>query len=112
MVLTGAVTTLRRNINVMIKYPETHAHDLNLNITCALSSLVTSCPHGSSSIRFMNFTMDRPGPSSEDTSDATTPAGFWGCRHHRSFFDVRVFNDLADSRGENNGRPSAICQSN
>ena len=22
--------------------------------------------------------------------------GFWGCRHHRSFFDVRVFNDLAD----------------
>ena len=21
-------------------------------------------------------------------------AGFWGCRHHRSFFDVRVFNDL------------------
>ena len=24
-------------------------------------------------------------------------AGFWGCRHHRSFFDVRVFNDLADS---------------
>ena len=24
-------------------------------------------------------------------------AGFWGCRHHRSFFDVGVFNDLADS---------------
>ena len=24
-------------------------------------------------------------------------AGFWGCRHHRSFFNVRVFNDLADS---------------
>ena len=24
-------------------------------------------------------------------------AGFWGCRYHRSFFDVCVFNDLADS---------------
>ena len=29
--------------------------------------------------------------------DAIRAAGFWGCRHHRSFFDVRVFNDLADS---------------
>ena len=24
-------------------------------------------------------------------------AGFWGCRHHRSFFDVRVFNVFAES---------------
>ena len=24
-------------------------------------------------------------------------AGFWGCRHHRSFFDVRVFNAFAES---------------
>ena len=24
-------------------------------------------------------------------------AGFWGCRHHRSFFDVRVFNTFAES---------------
>ena len=24
-------------------------------------------------------------------------AGFWGCRHHRSFFDVRVFNPFAES---------------
>ena len=24
-------------------------------------------------------------------------AGFWGCRHHRSFFDVRVFNAFAKS---------------
>ena len=24
-------------------------------------------------------------------------AGFWGCHHHRSFFDVRVFNAFAES---------------
>ena len=24
-------------------------------------------------------------------------AGFWGCRHHRFFFDVRVFNAFAES---------------
>ena len=24
-------------------------------------------------------------------------ASFWGCRHHRSFFDVRVFSVLAES---------------
>ena len=24
-------------------------------------------------------------------------AGFWGCRHHRSFFDVCVFNVFAES---------------
>ena len=24
-------------------------------------------------------------------------AGFWGCRHHRSFFDVHVFNAFAES---------------
>ena len=24
-------------------------------------------------------------------------AGFWGCHHHRSFFDVHVFNAFAES---------------
>ena len=24
-------------------------------------------------------------------------AGFWGCRHHRSFFDARVFNPFTES---------------
>ena len=29
-------------------------------------------------------------------------AGFWGCRHHRSFFDVRVFNAFAESNQSTN----------
>ena len=35
-------------------------------------------------------------------------AGFWGCRHHRSFFDVRVFNAFAESN--QSPCPAAIFQ--
>ena len=33
----------------------------------------------------------------DDTRVDIRVAGFWGCRHHHSFFDVRVFNAFADS---------------
>ena len=35
-------------------------------------------------------------------------AGFWGC-HHRSFFDIRVFNDLADSN-QSSSLAAAFCK--
>ena len=34
-------------------------------------------------------------------------AGFWDCRHHRSFFDVHVFNVFAESNQSTS--PAATC---
>ena len=33
----------------------------------------------------------------DDTRVDIRAAGFWGCCHHRSFFDVTVFNSFAES---------------
>ena len=110
-------------LSLCLRYGWTLPH-LPSHCICGKAFSVThalSCPHGAFPIIRHNYVCDltakllsevchdvqtelhlQPltGKTAVHEDDARVDiraAAFWGCRHHRSFFDIRVFNAFAES---------------